>query len=135
MRRFHLAAGIAAIAGFLITGQFMRHHTPPLAEMSDSVRLMLRSRHIYILGAGLTNLMLGLYFQGRSQAWPRIVQAAGSTLVLASPALLLTAFAVEPSRGLHEALWWSHAGLYALFGGCMLHLASFLPAFARDRRR
>lgn len=44
-----MAAGVMAVAAFLIAGQFMRYHTPPLATLGDSVRLMFRSRHIYIV--------------------------------------------------------------------------------------
>jgi peptidoglycan/LPS O-acetylase OafA/YrhL len=83
MRRLHLAVGIFSVAAFLITGQFMRHHTPPMTALSDSSRLMFRSRHIYILGAGLVNLALGLYLQRHSAGWRRVIQAAGSTLVIA----------------------------------------------------
>jgi hypothetical protein len=123
MRRLHLAVGIAAVLAFLITGQLMRHHTP-MTALSDSVRLMYRSRHIYILAGGLVNLMLGLYLHRRQQGWQRAVQSTGSALLLAAPALLVVAFAVEPGRGFHEETAWSRAGLYTLFGGSMAHLAA-----------
>jgi hypothetical protein len=123
MRRLHLVIGICAVVAFLITGQFMRHHSPPMATMSDSARLMYRSRHIYILAAGLLNLVLGVHFQRHREGWRRTVQAAGSILLLASPALLILAFTVEPGRGFHEETPWSHAGLYALFAGSMAHFA------------
>jgi hypothetical protein len=61
MRRLHLRVGVFAVVAFLITGQFIRHHIPPMVALSDSVRLMFRSRHIYILAAGLVNLILGVY--------------------------------------------------------------------------
>jgi hypothetical protein len=48
----------------------------------------------------------------------------GSGFLLASPILLILAFSVEPQRDFQAETWWSHAGLYALFGGCMGHLAS-----------
>ncbi len=108
---------------FVFTGQFMRHHTPPLSSLSDGSRLMFRSRHIYILAAGLVNLMLGVYLHRQARGWRRIVQAAGSAFLIASPALLLVAFAVEPQRGFHEEMRWSAAGLYMLFLGCLAHFA------------
>ena len=123
MRRLHLVVGVCAVVAFLITGQLMRHHSPPMATLSDSVRLMYRSRHIYILAAGLLNLVLGVHFQRHREGWRKAVQAAGSALLLASPALLILAFTVEPGRGFHEETLWSHAGLYALFGGSMTHFA------------
>src|SRR5437899_1107560 len=84
MRRLHLIVGVCAVIAFLITGQFMSHHSPPMATMSDSARLMYRSRHIYILAAGLLNLVLGVYFQRHHEGWRRAVQAAASALLLAS---------------------------------------------------
>ena len=124
MRRLHLWAGGLGVAIFLITGQFMRHHQPPMGTLSDGARLMLRSRHIYILASGLVNLMLGLYMQRQKASWRQITQTTGSGFLAASTALLIVAFAVEPERGFQPEMWWSSAGLYALFAGCMAHLAS-----------
>jgi hypothetical protein len=124
VRGFHLGVGICTVVAFLVTGQLMRHHTPPMADLTDAARLMFRSRHIYILGAGLVNLVLGVYFERRKGGWRRAIQTAASVLLLAAPVLLIAAFALEPNRGFHEEMWWSHAGLYALFGGSLLHLVS-----------
>jgi len=94
--------------------------------LSDAARLMLRSRHIYILASGLVNLMLGLYLRRHAAGWGRIAQRIGSGLLIASTPLLILAFLVEPEKGFQPEMWWSAAGLYALFGGSMAHLASFL---------
>jgi hypothetical protein len=124
MRRLHSAVGLFAVVAFLVTGQYMRHHTPPMAALSDSNRLMFRSRHIYILAGGLVNLVLGLYMRRQPRGWRRIVQTAGSALLIASPALLITAFILEPGRGFQEEMPWSSRGLFLLFGGSMAHLIS-----------
>jgi hypothetical protein len=68
--------------------------------------------------------MLGIYVRRQGAGWRRKTQALGSGLLIASLALLIAAFLVEPGRGFHEETWWSHLGLYALFGGSMAHLAS-----------
>src|ERR1700722_8560881 len=106
MRRLHLVAGVGAVVVFLITGQLMLHHTPPLATLGDSARLMFRSRHLYILSAALVNLMLGLYLERHGWGWRRVVQTAGSAALLASPVLLVVAFAVEPGRGFQDEMRW-----------------------------
>ena len=121
MRRLHLAVGILAVIAFLATGQFMRRHAPPMAALEDGLRMMYRSRHIYLLGSGLVNLMLGLYLHARVAGWRKITQAAGSILLLASPILLLMAFINEPGLGVRADLWQGSFGLFALFGGSMLH--------------
>ena len=124
MRRLHFAVGVLTVADFLITGQLMRHHDPPMSALGDAARLLYRSRHIYILASGLVNLMLGIYLRMEAAGWRRTPQAIGSVLVLASAALLTAAFAMEPARGFQAEMPWSSTGLYALFGGCMLHLVS-----------
>jgi hypothetical protein len=78
VRKLHLTVGIIAVIAFLITGQFMRHHTPPMPTLTDGTRLMFRSRHIYILSAGLVNLVLGVYLQRQAKGWRRAVQGAGA---------------------------------------------------------
>jgi hypothetical protein len=123
MRATHLAAGLLTVVVFLASGQLLRHHHPPMDTLSDSARLMLRSRHIYILASGLVNLMLGLYMQ-RKAGWRGTLQLIGSGLLLISPTLLIVAFVTEPASGFRPELWWSSMGLYTLFGGAMLHLAA-----------
>lgn len=124
MRRLHLTVGVLTVVTFLITGQFMRHHTPPMATLDETVRLMFRSRHIYILAGGLVNLVLGIYLQRHAPGWRKVVQTAGSALLIASPVLLVLAFIIEPQFGFHGEMLWSHAGLYTLFLGSVGHLAS-----------
>jgi hypothetical protein len=128
MRRLHLVMGIVALIAFLVTGQVMRHHTPPMTALSDAARLMFRSRHIYILGAALVNLMLGLYMMRRMGGWRYTVQGIGSGLVLIAPVLLVIAFAMEGGTDLRGERVWSHWGLYALFGGCVLHAITAVPS-------
>jgi hypothetical protein len=121
MRRIHLAVGILPIGAFLASGRFMRMHAPPMAVLEDGMRMLYRSRHIYLLGSGLVNLMLGLYLRARVVGWRKRMQMGGSVLILAAPLLLLMAFVNEPGQGLRADLWQSRFGLFALFGGAMLH--------------
>ena len=123
LRRVHLWAGTITVVAFLISGQFMRHHNPPMDALPIAVRMVFRSRHIYILASGLVNLMLGIYVQpvkGRRRA----IQRIGSGLLLVSPVLLTSGFAVETAAGAHPGAMWSQFGLYSLFGGSILHVAA-----------
>ena len=43
----------------------------PITALDDRTRLLLRSRHIYILLASLLNLVLGSYYRPVTRAWPR----------------------------------------------------------------
>jgi hypothetical protein len=124
MRRLHLSIGLLALVAFLLTGQFLRYHRPPLSMLDPAVRMLFRSRHIYILASALVNLMPGLYLEVYSRGWRCFVRTFGSALLLVSPVLLVLAFFTEPAKGFQPELPWSHAGLYALFLGSMGHLAA-----------
>ncbi len=129
MRRIHLVMGIVALAAFAASGQVMLRHVPPIRLQGDDVRLMYRSRHIYLLGSGLANVLLGLYLVPCRAAWRRGIQFAGSLLLLAAPVLLGMAFVMEPGHGLGRT-WRSHFGLYAMVGGTILH---FIAAARREK--
>ena len=120
MRRIHLIWGILALLAFAVTGQVMLRHVPPMNLLSDDVRLIYRSRHIYLLGSGIANVLLGLYVVARRNLWQRGTQYAGSLLLLAARVLLGMAFVVETGHGL-DRTWRSAYGLYALVGGTLLH--------------
>jgi len=119
----HRLLGALAVITFLATGVYMRTHEPPLTTLSDAVRLLYRSRHIYLLLSGLLNLMLGIYWTERPGGWRRSTQTAGSVLLLAAPVLLFVAFAQEPAHQDLEGLA-SHLGLYAVLIGSLAHAVS-----------
>jgi hypothetical protein len=128
-RRIHLVVGLVGVLTFLLTGQVMRHHHPAMAALTPDIRMMYVSRHIYLLGAALVNLTLGLYLQLRSAGWRRNLQQLGSLLIMLSPMLLLLAFLAEPERGLAGRGWRSQFGLFTLFGGVLLHwIATFFSS-------
>src|SRR5207237_9752316 len=89
-------------------------------------RMMSRSRHIYILLAGLVNLAVGTYFVRRAGGWRRTLQTLGSILVLAAPLLLLAAFFTEPGLpGLRRQ--------FTLPAIIILAVATLLHAFTAER--
>jgi len=116
----HLVVGGIAVVAFLITGQIMGRHEPPVAAMEWAERLLFRSRHIYLLCAGLVNLAIGVHFLLPERAARRGAAIVGSLLVLASAVLMLFAFFAEPMAGRWPGMI-SSAGLFALFGGVLLY--------------
>ena len=123
MKRFHFIIGLVTFAAFLATGVVMRFHEPPTTQLSDAMRLFMRSRHIFILAAGLLNLVAGCYLSPNPPGWRRVVQTIGSLLFLSAPAPLVVAFFLEPSRGDLDAPL-GHIGVFALFAGTLLHVVS-----------
>jgi hypothetical protein len=125
LRTAHLVVGAITVGAFLVTGLVMYGHEPPLSSLGWDDRLLFRSRHIYILAAGLVNLALGLRYALPEGARRRAAAIAGSLLALASTVLLFLAFFAEPMAGRDPGLL-SAYGLYALFGGVMLQSAANL---------
>jgi hypothetical protein len=129
MKRLHLIVGLATLAVFVLTGQYMDKFHEHLLHTPDAPRLLFRSRHIYLLMAGLVNISLGLYLARQAAGWRRHAQTVGSGLLLLAPALLLYAFFTEPFRqGWEQPA--SFFGVVAAFAGMLPHL--FGAGFKRE---
>jgi hypothetical protein len=129
VRRIHFIVGLLGVIAFVITGQVMARHVPDIHALSAEVQLMYVSRHIYLLGAALVNLVLGLYLRLNASGWRRVLQQIGSLLILLSVISLILAFITEPTPGIAGRSWRSFSGLIALFAGVMVHTET---AFARE---
>ena len=102
----------------------MDFHHPPVRELTDEgTRMMFRSRHIYILLAGLLNLGVGVYFTYWRERWRKILQITGSWLIIVATLLLIGAFFYEPTlKGLQRTL--TLPGIVTLAVGVFCHLFS-----------
>lgn len=125
MKRFHLIFGFVVIIIFILTGQYMDKFLQHLEGMADGPRMMYRTRHIYILLSGLLNLAVGAYFSYRATRWRRLLQFAGSALIVAATALFITGFFWEPKLAGLETPW-SGQGVYLIAYGTLLHFFSGL---------
>src|SRR5258708_21131167 len=67
----HLIIGLSLFVIFLITGKYMRVDFPDKEIIPQDLRLLMRSRHIYILFSALIHLALGVYLQIRPLAWQK----------------------------------------------------------------
>jgi hypothetical protein len=127
-RTLHRAVGIATVLVFFATGLFLRYHRPPMTSYDDATRLLFRSGHIYLLFSGLVNLALGLHLTPLRGLAARRLAFAGSVLLVIAPLFLLAGFGLE-STGLGMDRPITHLGIYAAFGGVLLHLfGGFLTA-------
>jgi peptidoglycan/LPS O-acetylase OafA/YrhL len=124
MKTLHRIFGVLVILAFLLTGQFMDFQHPPVREMTDEgTRMMFRSRHIYILLAGLLNLGVGIYFTYWRERWRKILQVVGSSLMIVATLMLIGAFFYEPTlKGLQRTL--TLPGIVAFVVGVFCHLFS-----------
>jgi hypothetical protein len=120
--------GVAGIAGFLLTGQYMDKVHDHLRGMEDAQRLLFRSTHIYLLLGSLVNLALGLYSRPGA-GWRHWMRLVGSLLVVTAPFVQAIAFFTEPwLSGLQRP--YTGPAIYACYGGMLLHLV----AMSRETR-
>ena len=95
MKWFHLIFGLALFLVFTQTGSFMRADFPDKDAIPQEFRMLMRSRHIYILFTALINVVLGVYLQYRPQIILKILQFLGSLVVAFGSCLLVYAWYVE----------------------------------------
>ncbi len=126
LRHAHLWMGIAGIGAFLLTGLYMDRAHGHLRGYDDTVRMLYRSTHIYVLLSAVTNTMLGLYLQQAESLWRRSLQRLGSAALLAGPPLFVAGFCTEPYLS-DLARPWSRFAIYLALGGAMLHLSAAIP--------
>jgi hypothetical protein len=129
MKWVHLVFGIAMFVFFLMTGQYMRADFPDKEIISQEFRLLMRSRHIYILFSAFVHIALGVYLQLRSARWQRVIQYAGSSVLFVSSVLLIWAFIAETySYGKFSEI--SRFGIYTSLAGVALH---FIGGISRQK--
>ena len=131
MKLAHRISGIAGVVVFLLTGQYLLFRYPDMDRLDTGTRMLLRSRHLYILLAALVNVGIGLYFQASEKPRRRVMQKIGSALVIVAPWMLTAAFFYEPGRGILD-MPLSHWALYLLFAGMMLHILSGVRRASRE---
>lgn len=121
MSYVHLIFGIAVFIVFLATGKLMRIDFPDKKIIEQQFRLLMRSRHIYILFAALIHILLGVYLQKSSLKFQKYLQTLGSALLFVGTILLIYAFFYE-TYTTHSFSEISRAGLYITLAGTIFHL-------------
>jgi len=118
---FHLIIGLLMFIVFVTTGKFMRVDFPDKDAIPEALRLLMRSRHIYILFSALIHLALGTYMRLSSEPAQRLLQYAGSFMLMASSVLLVWAFVTE-TYSLQHFSDISRYGIYTALAGVGLHV-------------
>jgi len=121
MKRLHLIFGLLIFVAFVITGRYMRLDFPDKDAISPDLRVLMRSRHIYILFSSLVHLSLGIYLQIREPLWQKITQYGGSAVLFVTSALLIWAFVTE-TYSTHTFSALSRYGIIFSLVGVGLHL-------------
>lgn len=121
MKWVHLIFGLLLFVVFTQTGEYMRVDFPDKEAISQELRVLMRSRHIYILFSSLIHMALGVYLTASPTAWRRMVQYLGSAVLFGSSVLLFWAFVTETYtvQGYTDL---SRNGIYLSLAGVGLHL-------------
>jgi len=126
MARLHTAWGLAFVTVFVATGIYMQANFPDMHHGDATMRMLIRSAHVYILLSAIPHLLLGIYFTWRL-GWRGNCQVFGSFFLMLAPLVFLGAFFFEPAPGRLDrpvAL----AGIVCLIAGTALHgLVSWQP--------
>lgn len=121
MAKLHLIFGIVVFIVFLVTGRLMRADFPDKDAIPQEFRLLMRSRHIYILLASLVHIVLGVYLEIRRETLQKYVQIFASVLLFTGTILLIYAFFYETYATKHFSEV-SRFGLYTSLAGTIFHL-------------
>lgn len=127
MSYVHLIFGIALLVLFPITGRLMRLDFPDKDAIPPEFRILMRSRHIYLLFASLIHILLGLYLVPYQDRVRKSVQVFGSFLLILGATLLVWAFFYETYfiRHFSDVSRW---GIYLSLAGTAFHLLAKIPA-------
>jgi len=125
MKRLHLIVGVILFIAFAVTGRLMRIDFPDKDLIPQDLRILTRSRHIYIFFSSLIHLVLGVYLQMDTRRHIRPLQLAGSFILIVSSVLLLWAWWFETYQLQHFSNL-SRQGIYASLAGVGLHLIAGL---------
>lgn len=130
MKWFHLAIGLLLFVAFCVTGRMMRVDFPDKELMPQDLRILVRSRHIYILFNSLIWIVLGVYFRFSPRIWQWVLQIIGSLTLLLAAAHLVWGWYLE-SYELGHFTDVSRWGIYLSLAGVGFHL---IGGIGRDRR-
>jgi hypothetical protein len=102
------------------------------ADAPDVERLYRRSRHLFLLMAGLTQSSIGIYIVAHSHKGANTIQWIATALMTLASACLIFAFFYEiPNYIVPTPV--SRVGLYSLLAGAVLHFGSnLLNKFAKN---
>jgi uncharacterized membrane protein len=121
MPYLHLIFGIILFIVFAVTGRFMRVDFPDKEIIPPELRILMRSRHIYILFSALIHLALGVYLQISLKTWRKASQIFGSVLLMAASGLLIWGF-ISETYYLRTFSDVSRFGIYFSLAGIGFHL-------------
>jgi len=129
MKKIHLISGLVMVLIFVLSGQYLKMTLPPFEGVMDGNRMMWRASHIYLMMSAVVNVVAGMYYQPFTSVLAVWAQKIGSISVIASQAVLLAAFTIEPAQNDIERLYTVFGCLLLLFGTFIVFLGWLYDSF------
>ena len=121
LRILYLTVGIASVLFFAWTGDYLRTTYPDKVSMDMGFRVMLRSRHIFILLVSLLEIGMGIYIQPAKRRMYQIVQGLATGLLLVAHGLFIWAFFYEVSTKTIPQTPILHWATYCVLASIIVH--------------
>jgi len=124
LKIFYLSLGIVGFVIFIWTGRILRFGYPVKEDLDMGFRVMLRSRHIFLLLFSLTELGIGTYIQQSANRIRLGIQTLATILIVAAHVLFLNGFFNEVNVESIPETPVIHWATYLAVAGILLHLAT-----------
>ncbi|MBD2704921.1 hypothetical protein IC229_30090 [Spirosoma sp. BT702] len=118
----YLGIGIASLLFFAWTGRYLRTTYPDKQAMDMGLRIMLRSRHIFILLVSLMEVGIGLYIEQAKKPIAIFLQWVATTTLLAAHGLFVYAFFYEVDPIYVPQTPILHKAAYLIVASVIMHI-------------
>ena len=118
MSRFHSIWALLFVTVFLATGVYMRAVFPDAYRGNETMRMLYRSAHVYILLGAFINAAYAINLRV-PQGTRRWLCFLGSLFIALAPLIFTLAFFFEPAPDRHDRPW-SLTGTISAFAGVIL---------------
>ena len=130
LKIFYLAVGLSSLVFFAWTGRYLLSAYPQKEELDTGFRVMLRSRHIFLLLISLAEIGIGVYIQTSRKFLFLAVQITATAFIIGAHALFIAGFFYEVAVETIPSTPLIHWATYLALGGSALHL---LTVFEKKR--
>ncbi|GAB3992590.1 hypothetical protein GCM10028807_25790 [Spirosoma daeguense] len=132
-RILYLTIGIGSILFFIWTGRYLRSTYPDKQTMDMGLRVMLRSRHIFILLVSLIEVGIGVYIEKATTSISLFIQWLATIGLFMAHGLFIYAFFYEVDPVYIPQTPIMHVATYLILGSLSLHFLSRLNVYVAKR--
>jgi hypothetical protein len=122
LKILYLFLGIGGFIFFAWTGRYLRFSYPDKDDLDMGFRVMLRSRHIFLLHFSLLEIGIGVYIRQSAKRVFLIIQSLATVLLITAHALFVYGFFYETAVETIPATPVIHQAAYLAVAGIVLHL-------------